>query len=273
MDQDPYRAEARRDPKLEKLAAEGRHQIADAAASDAMARRSAEEIGRERNLRAALGAYYGTPLRTFSLALLVVCPVMGVGWIVVSLFQDQFLDHHAPLAVALKPIQDFWWLVPLSAILVPVAIILRSVVRPLASPARVAAERAWARSLPIGFDDTYFDVLASDPVSECRLEIEITGEDALPALDIIQGVVGLVDTKASVGSSKSNVVTVVSGPISGETGVTVSTNGGAPSSILRNDRIVAYVHDFVGKVLLPLHESSPIAQVTFPRDPRIESGE
>ena len=263
MDRDPYRAEVKLDAKLEKLAAEGRQRIADAAAKDtAAAVERASSGDRNRNIRAALGGYYGSPLRSFLTLLLVSCIVLVISGIVLGIAHTS-LPRDAPLAVAGRQAEHVGWVFGLAVIGFPITLSWRLLMTPLATRARVAAERAWVSSLPIGLDDGYFQVLALAPRSERRLEIVITAKDRLPAQNVLEGVVGVADPKARVVSSHGNVVTIMSGSISGDTGVSVSTNGGPSSSVLRNDNIVAYVHDFVRKVLLPLHESVPLSRVTF----------
>ena len=193
-------------------------------------------------MRAALGGYYGTPLRTVSLALVIGCPVIFVGGLVLAIYDGQVHGSQTQAA------HGWWLVVPLCLPVFIVAMILRFVVESLASPARVAAERRWAKSLPVGLDDTYFEVLAAEP----RMT---------------------TSSKESSGSSIPRRAALPTTPTwsgwraapSGDTGVSVGSDGGATSAILRNDRIVAYVHRFVDEVLLPLHESSPIARVRFHR--------
>ncbi len=201
------------DAKLAKLAAEGRQRIADAAASESIARHAAAESKRDKNLRAALGAYYGTPPRKVAILLMVVSPVALFGWILLALLHDYYLDVNKAAAVTLAPVGGLWWIAPISCFVFVGAILTRFAMTPLATRARVDTERAWTRSLQFGMEDSYFDVLADDPESECRLAIDIEWRADPPSLDVVQGVVGMVDTGARVERKEGNLVHIGTGAI------------------------------------------------------------
>ncbi len=46
----------------------------------------------------------------------------------------------------------------------------------------------------------------------------------------------------------------------------VISRGANYEPVLRNDKVVAFVHELAEKVLLPLHDGSPIARVELRRE-------
>jgi hypothetical protein len=226
------------DTDLARLAAEGQRRILEAKAGRAGAGRDAGARTRDRNLRVALGGYYGAPIRTTSYVLIAA----GIGLLTGGFF------WHAESVVVL-------WPVLLGGVL------LRVLATPLATPARVAAERAWQTSLPFTLEG-YFETLADEPALSMRLAIELqwNSDGRSAGEEAIQGLLGLVDTDAEVHVHERATVRIQSGVISGDTWI--QSNGGP---VKRNTRIVPYVHDLVDKVLLPLYRDCPIARISIAR--------
>lgn len=241
MPDEPYRPSPpglAEDTDLARLAAEGQRRTLEAKAARAGAGREAGARTRDRNLRGALGGHYGAPIRTTSYVLIVAGIALLMGGLV----------WHAESVIVL-------WPVLLGGVL------LRVLATPLATPARVAAERAWQISLPFTLDG-YVETLAEEPALSMRLAIELhwNSDDRSPGEEAIQGLLGLVDTEAEVHVDGRATVHIQSGVISGDTWI--QSNGGP---VKRNTRIVSYVHDLVDTVLLPLHRDYPLARVSIAR--------
>ena len=246
MNQGPYRPNPPEgDAALERLAAEGKRAVRAAHANRVPAAQT-EEKKRERNLRVALGVYYGTPLRTASYSMMggsvlvmIVC-LLGLDSSGVILFVGFF--------------------VVLGGFLV------RLVVDPAATRTRVAAERAWAASLPFAMRG-YFELLAEKPDLACQLVIELQWEPGrAPTLEIVQGVLGVWDTGANAWACEGETVGIRSGTL---------VCGYFPQSDIWEPRptrrLVARVHRLVDRVLVPLHRSHAIACVSLKRETAIPS--
>jgi hypothetical protein len=238
---EPYRPSPpglREDTDLARRAAEGQRRILDAKAGRGGAGPDAGARSRERNLRVALGGYYGAPIRTTSYVLIAA----GIGLLIGGFF------WHAESVIVL-------WPVLLGGVL------LRVLATPLATPARVIAERAWQTSLPFALDG-YFETLADEPALSMRLAIELhwSSDGRSAGEQAIQGLLGLVDTDAEVHVHERATVRIQSGVISGDTWI--QSNGGP---VKRNARIVPYVHALVDTVLLPLHRDFPIERISIAR--------
>ena len=226
------------DTDLARLAAEGQRRILEAKRGRVGAGPDAGARSRDRNLRVALGGHYGAPIRTTAYVLIAA----GIGLL----------------------IGGFFWPAESVFVLWPVllgGVLLRVLAAPMATPARVAAERAWQASLPFTLEG-YFETLADEPALSMRLAIELhwssdgrgAGEQAF------QGLLGLVDTDAEVHVHERATVSIQSGVISGDTWI--QSNGGP---VKRNTRIVPYVHGLVDTVLLPLHRDFPIERISIAR--------
>jgi hypothetical protein len=246
MPEGPYRAtppEPEATTKLARLATEGQHRILEASERAAAARQELEVRQRkvaERHLRVALGGHYGAPVRTVA---------------------------HVLIAVGALMVVAFVWDVPRLLRIVPGVIVLlggllvRWLAPPVATRARVDAERRWARSLPFTMEG-YFEVLAGEPRRDFRLAVSVTWSDPgrSPSEDVLRGVLGRLDTGADIVSDDRAAVTLRSRAISCVTGFRVNDE-----HVYRNTRIVAYVHDLVDEVLLPLHEKHAILRVSLAR--------
>jgi hypothetical protein len=245
MPDEPYRPSpqvSEASTELARLAAEGQRRILDASASQAAVERRVDEKKRERRLRTALGGHYGSPVRIASLALIAVGVLMWVGGLACA--GDTFLVF------------------PLGLLIIIGGFLVRVFAPPIATRRRVASEGTWASSLPFTMEG-YFEALASPPSSECRLMIRLAWGDAAPAREAgaVQGVFGVIDTGAQVESEQDGTLSIRTGSISGRTGIRVNQ-----MDVYRNTRLVAYVHDLVDKVLLPLHRSHALARVSLTRE-------
>jgi len=250
MGQAPYRPEpsaSEADAELARLAAEGQHRILEAHASGDDTR------DRERRIRVALGAHYGTPLRKWCVA------AAGIG-LLATVLVAMVTPHLVGLAISVCVVGPL------------VLCFVSLVVEPAATRARVAAERAWATSLPFPVDG-YFEVLGAEARLISHLEMTISWTDPRlpPSVDVLRGVFGRIDTEAQVEAHQEAIV-IRSGSISGYTGITRSatrsrqTGEWTSGAVYRNTRFVAYVHRLVDEVLLPLHRSQSIARVSLTRD-------
>ena len=243
MPDGPYRPDPTPpDAELARLAAEGERRIQEASTRRTAAQQGAGERNRARNIRVALGGYYGSPVGKASVALIVVGATMLVGEIA--------WDIH-----------DF----ALGGLIFVWAVMLRVFVRPKATRARVEAEKAWTRSLPFGLDG-YFEALGAAAQLSCKLTVTLAWIDPGLAADdgTLHGLVGLLDTDARVVSREAGSAVIQSGRIEDRTRTRIQVNR-ATHYVRRNTPLVRYVHALVEQVLLPLHRAHPIARVTLER--------
>ena len=254
MPDDPYRpppSPSDADADLARRAAEGVRRQREADASLAVTRTD----GAEKNLRVAVGGHFGSPLRTVPV---VVAVVLGTASVL--------LWAIAPSKATDPDYSRDWSLTLLVFMGAGAAFFVRLFIPPIATRARVAAERAWAASLPFALQG-YFEVLAAEPVAWCALEVELAWGDAggAPSLETVQGILGTIDTAARVVPyGGGTAVGIRSDLISGSTGI--STGGKRnPVYVYRNHRFVAYTHRLVDEILLPLHRSHAIARVSMKR--------
>ena len=262
------------DADLERRAAEGRQRIADATAKEASAEREAVDISRDVNLRAALGRQFGSPVRSLSTAILVLSVGSALGFIALAFVHDAYVDDRAgapqtgpfaPLVrLALQMPASWGWIPPIAALALTGSLLLRFLVPPLATRRRVDAERAWMKGLPFAMED-YFEVLSAEPASECSLTFDLTWREDAPGLDVVQGILGTVDTASRAESTSSRGMRLQTGVISGSMGVSVRSGGGAYRTVLNSFRVVGYVHRLVDDVLLPLHRSHALERVSIAR--------
>jgi len=254
MPDDPYRpppSPSDADADLARRAAEGASRQREADATRAVARTA----GAEKNLRVALGGHFASPLRTIPV---VVAVVLGTASVI--------LYVTAPSRATDPDYSRDWSLMLLVFMGAVAAFFVRLFIPPTATRARVAAETAWAASLPFALRG-YFEVLAADPVASCALEVELAWGDAAgaPSLETVQGILGTIDTAARVvPHGGGTAVGIRSGSISGSTGISSGSKRN-PIYVYRNHRFVAYTHRLVEEVLLPLHRSHAIARVAMKR--------
>jgi hypothetical protein len=250
----PYRPpppSSEADADLARRAAEGARLQREADASLAVVRTA----GADRNVRVAVGAHFGTPLRTVPVVLAVLLATATVA-----------LYATGPSKATDPDYSSHWSLTMLALMGAGAAFFVRLFIPPVATRARVTAERAWATSLPFALDG-YFDVLAAEPVAWCALEITLAWENptGAPGVDTVQAIFGTSDTAAKVQhGAGAGTVGVRSDVISGSTGISSGSKRN-PVYVYRNHRFVAYTHRLVDEVLLPLHRSHAIARVSMGR--------
>jgi len=252
MNDRPYRPApdvSEDDAALARLAADGQHRILEASAREAEGRRESDEGKREKNVRIALGAYRGTPLRRASYAL------MGVGALVLVAVGIESPDFGSAGVVAI-------FLVGMLA--ATGGLLIRVWATPAATTATVAAEKAWAKSLPFAMDG-YFEILAAEPTLECQLVLELEwAPGRVPTPETVQGLLGTWDTGARV-QPLEKALCIRSGTF--ECGQLYNANTWYGSDALRPTRhLVGKVHGLVTTVLQPLHRSHAIARVSLRRD-------
>lgn len=253
MSQAPYRdrPSGEPDPRLARLAAEGERRIG--AARERGGKPVSAEQAHDMNIRIALGARYGTPVRRLGYALFgVVALALAAG-----LFGEPWLGIRGEVAVVVIGVAALvGGLVCMSA-------------RTVASQTRVAAERAWVAALPFALDG-YFDGLAEPPARICMLVLELAWDlekpGGVPSPETVHGVTGMWDTGARVVAREGGGVTIHSssftaGFFSSGLVETVDSWG----NVAPNGRFVVELHRAVNQVLLPLHGSHPIARVAVRR--------
>ena len=259
MGDPPYRpvpAASETDGALAQLAAQGQRRIAQASAARTAAESAAElkkaredAEGAETNVRVALGACYAGPLRKARPYLLMV--------VAAGVTTMAGVSNLVPTPVV-GPIFFLGGLVFVGGVLWAV------LARPTASRAEVAAEKAWASSLPFALEG-YFDMLAEDPVKECQLVMQLAWQPGrVPTPDVVQGVLGLWDPGAMVHAGDDGALGIRSSRF--VSGKFVVTNNADGQGFVRPTRdLVERVHRLVDAVLLPLHRSYPMARVSLTR--------
>jgi hypothetical protein len=247
-DDDPYRPDpsgAAQEVELARLAAEGQRRIQQAsnAAAAKVAAQPSHDATVEASIRASLGAHYGTPVRKVGFVFLWACPVMLV-LAVGSCLADGGMKVNAgwqpmPMISVLFQVLLFFVCVPLGLVL--------SLRKPICPPARLAAERAWAASLPFAMDQYFYELGASGR-SSCHLTIRVVFlPGRTPDAPVLQGLLGLVDIGAKT-ATKDGDVRIRSGVISTQ---------------WNNSEIVGYTHRLIDEVLLPLHQSHAIERIVL----------
>jgi len=252
MNDRPYRPApevSEDDAALARLAADGQHRILEASALEADGRQDSDERKREKNVRIALGVYHGTPLRRASYAL------MGVGMLAIAAVGIESPDFGSAGVVAS-------FLVGMLA--ATGGLLIRVWSAPAATSATLAAEKAWAESLPFAMEG-YFEMLAAEPTLRCQLVLELEwAPGRVPTPEIVQGLLGTWDTGARV-QSLEKALCIRSGTF--ECGHVYNANNWYGSDALRPTRhLVGKVHGLVTTVLQPLHRSHAIARVSLRRD-------
>lgn len=227
--------------ELERLAAEGRQRQAQFAAET---KNNAHE-DRERELRIALGAHFGTPAR----GVLTIVHLAAFSVLAVGLFLSVTKSVSEGLSAALTlggGLPSF------------ILIFVRAFSTPTATPAMRAAEQSWYQSLPFAVSG-YFEALTMKPQLQCRLRIELQfASHRTPTPELFSGVVQRLDPAAVVLPPCAGWA---AGPISGNTGIKINN-----VRIYRNHRIVKYTHNAVDQILLPLHREYPLRSVHIIRE-------
>ena len=252
MNDRPYRPApdvSEDDAALARLAAEGQHRILEASAREADARRDSDEKKHEKNVRIALGAYHGTPIRKASYVL------MGIGTLVIAAVGIESPDFGSAGVV----VSFLAGMLAASS-----GLLMRVWSAPAATSATVAAEKAWAKSLPFALEG-YFEMLAAEPTLECELVLELEWTPGrVPTPETVQGLLGTWDTGARV-QPLEEALCIRSGTF--ECGRIQNANNWYGSDALRPTRhLVGKVHGLVTTVLQPLHRSHAIARVSLRRD-------
>jgi hypothetical protein len=242
---DPHRPVGGSSNELARLAEQGQARLqAEHRGQDVRAQAAAD-----RNMRVAIGPVRGAPVKRAVLVLLVLSVVGLIAGVAIT----HVVIHDVFRRLALLP-YGMAGLFASGGLL-----FLYLYLPPTASRAAVQAERVWVASLPFALE-RYFDVIAADPSSECRMQVELWW--TTPGVDprILQGIIALFDTESSVTESGGAHASFTTGSISGSTGIRV--NG---AHIYRNHRLGKAFHRLVDVVLLPIHRSAPLARVKLSR--------
>ncbi|MBK6696032.1 MAG: hypothetical protein IPG50_28055 [Myxococcales bacterium] len=234
----PYRPDAPRpDPELARLAAQGERRRVQAAVE---ADRGRNRAG-DRNLRVAIGGFRGSTLKRVLLGVVIAAAVTGVAAVVMT---EKGPSRGGVVAMAFGATMCtfmLWVFVP-----------------PFASRATVSAEERWVGSQPFRLVG-YLEVLALTPLFQRSLTFRLQWQPGgrPPDYSLIHGAIGAIDPGARVRSCDETGATIVSGPVSGHTGI---SSNRVP--VYRNHRLPAHVHAVVEKFLVPLHRSHPITEVS-----------
>lgn len=175
MPDEPYRTTqtgSRADDELKRLAAEGKRKADVTTERQEAEGAVAASKSRDTVIRAALGAYYGSPTRQaagFAFVVIVFCIVGGIA--------SSLAGREAPAALAGIGFVSF------------LAAIVLLIVQHKATHARVAAERERLKSLPFELRG-YFDLLATDDHVEVHVLVDLEFEGAPPDASLVQGAAG-----------------------------------------------------------------------------------
>ena len=250
MSEEPYRAgstHAEEDVELARLAAEGQRKIQDAAAIAGASREASANRTRDELIRAAIGGHFGSAVRKAARTLFIAIPVLIAG--AAAAVPVLGADTGAVVAFVLGT---------LATVSFVAAMVLVNM-QPMASPARVAAERAWSTSLPFAMDG-YFELLALD-CSELHIVIDVEWAPGRPAeVSLVQGAAGALDVDARAEAVRGGAIRIRSGPLPGTYTDFHRNRRGS------NRQHVAYVHALIDRVLLPVHRSHPIARIALGHD-------
>ncbi|MFO0677039.1 MAG: hypothetical protein U0169_10910 [Polyangiaceae bacterium] len=195
----------------------------------------------DRNLRIAIGGFRGSTLKRVILGMVFVAAAAGVGAVVMT---EKGPARGGVVAMAFGATMCtfmLWVFVP-----------------PFASRATVSAEERWVGSHPFRLVG-YLEVLALPPLFQRSLTFQLQWQPGTrpPEYSLLHGAIGAIDPGARVRWCGETAVTIVSGPVSGYTGISANR-----VPVYRNHRIPAHVHAVVEKFLVPLHRSHPIAEVS-----------
>jgi hypothetical protein len=257
MSDEPYRAgsaHSEEDAELARLAAEGQRKIDEAAARNAASRETTEERTRDDVIRAAIGAHFGSGVRRTARVLFLAIPLLIAA--AVAAFPVAGTDLGGPLAFVFGML----------ALACFVTAIFLVSVQPMASRARVAAERAWSTSLPFALDG-YFDLLAMDDCSACHILVNVQWGPGRPAeLALVEGAAGALDPDARAQANGSGVLIR-------STAMPMTYLDRHRNRRGTNRQLAAYTHALVDRVLVPIHKSHPIARITLGHDTRLSREE
>ncbi len=235
---EPYRpGAAGPDPELLRLAAKGAERRAHAAST---ARVTQDRDG-DRHLRLAIGAFRGSALRRALLVLPITSALVG-GLLVL---QQHGPDRGAVGALvfgATMALFFLWLFVP-----------------PLASRSAMAREAGWVEALPFELVG-YFDMLSETPrlARHVTFEIQWKGGALPPDRELLFGALGAVDPEACLESCSDSGAFIISGSVSGQTAIRKNR-----VPVYRNHALPPRVHAIVDQLLVPLHRSHPMAQVSI----------
>lgn len=237
--QGPYRPPPHGpDPELARLAMQGQQRRLEASAAN----QAVQLDTGAGHLRTAIGAYRGSTLKRVMLTAIIVSGVVGAIGVVFNVTGATHVGGMLTPALVIAFVTFMIW------VFVP----------PYASQGAMAAEQSWVMGLPFQLSG-YFDLLIATPQSErsvtYRIRWQPGGRPPDPAL--LHGVFNAVDPNARLQHADASAATVIGGPVSGHTGIRVNR-----VPVYRNHRLPAHVHDVVDRVLLALHRSHPIAEVT-----------
>lgn len=248
MKHDPNRASGAEPSTLARLVAQGEarlravHRPADERAQTAAA---------DRNLRIAIGAIRGAPIRRALLALILLCVVgLVAGGLTTDVLVAERFGH-----LVLTPLGTTGAILPVWLVL------LYAWVPPIASRAAVRDERAWIASLPFKLEH-YVDVLSEVPEVSCRLRVELHWQGPGLSAHTLQCAVALFDARARVIEAREGFASFTSSPISGRFGPRTRRSYFA----LRNHRLALAVHQLVELALVPIHRHAPLVRVRLSRD-------
>lgn len=207
--------------------------------------RSAElESEGKRHLSAAIGAYRGSALKRGMVVAALGLSAVGIAGIIASALGAPALGGVLLGGLPLGFVVIMIWLA----------------VPTLASQGAIAAEEAWATSLPFQLTG-YFEILAAQPRHERTVTFELRWREGArrpPDRALLLSVVSAVDPQARVQDVDDNGASFTTGAISGQTGITINRR-----PVYRNHNIPAHLHGIVDEVLVALHRSHPIAVVTL----------
>lgn len=198
----------------------------------------------KRHLSAAIGAYRGSALKRAMVVVALGLSAVGVAGIVTMALGAPALGGALLGGLPLGFVVIMIWL------FVPT----------LASQGAIAAEQTWATSLPFQLAG-YFEILSGQPRHERTVTLEIRWQEGAqrpPDRAFLLSVVSAVDPAARVQGVDESGASITTGAISGQTGITINRR-----PVYRNHRIPAHLHGIVDEVLVTLHRSHPIAQVTM----------
>lgn len=252
MPNEPYRpapAHLEEDAALARLAAEGQRKIHDAALKQGQSTRSQEEIDRDVLIRAGIGAHFGSPRRRLAGAGVVAVAVIVLALIVLGTAGDAMGVDRATVETLIPT------LVLVASLVFTVAMVLLGL-QPLATPARVEAERAWVASLPYRLEG-YFDVLGKSGHVATHLIFALEWAGPAPDPSLVQGVVGTLDPAAQL-QNNSGPLEIRSDAMPAGFVSTLSRGGRYAQN---NRQLVAYTHALVDRVLAPIHARHPLSRV------------
>lgn len=194
------------------------------------------------HLSTAIGAYRGSTLKRAGLVVILLSLAGGgVGALLSALGEVAIGSWFFPGFIIAFMVFMVWVFVP-----------------PIASQGAIAAEQAWATSLPFQLVG-YFEVLSMEPSFQRTVTFDIRWQPAPqrpPDRQLLLSIVSAVDPHAQVQHADETGATFTTGAISGHTGIRVNR-----VPVYRNHKIPAHLHGLIDQVLVTIHRSHPIAMV------------